>query len=141
MLTEINLQFPLVFSLNITIFTVPINNYTVSERTDLHENYQLRYYQDGDTDEIIKLLETCYGQWPNYDLSVPQSEHLKWKWLDSPFKGSIIVSTFNEKIVGCVALRYMYIHFNGKRVKSHLSGEAAVHPDHHRNRELLSAVH
>jgi GNAT superfamily N-acetyltransferase len=98
----------------------------------VQENYQLRNIQERDTDYIIELLELCYGQWPNYDLPISQNEHFKWKWSDSPFGSTFLVSTQNDKIVGCSGLRFNYVYINGKRVKCHLGGEAAVHPEHRR---------
>jgi len=99
----------------------------------MEENYQLRFYQEGDLENIIDLLEKSYGKWPSYEISVSKTEHFKWKWLETPYReGIVVVSTFNEKIVGCSCIRFNYIQYFGKRLKTHMSGEAAVHPEHRR---------
>lgn len=64
-------------------------------------NYAIRPYQEGDEEQIVKLLCLGIEGWPRFDLECSPLEHWKWKYLDNPTgKSSIYVAVSEDEIVG-----------------------------------------
>lgn len=98
----------------------------------MSNNYFVRPYELGDEEGIIELLElVSRGRaWPPFDLKCTPSDHWMWKFVDNPFKLTIIAVAESEgRIIGCWHRIPQKIKFGETITYSGQGVNVAVHPD------------
>jgi hypothetical protein len=58
----------------------------------------IRLYQPGDDENIVKLLQKTFPKWDNF----PDPLNVwRWKYLNMPLRSIVVVAVMDDKIVGC----------------------------------------
>jgi hypothetical protein len=102
--------------------------------------YIIRKYFEGDIPDIVRLLETVFHPWPNFNLRYSKLDHWKWKHLDNPEgKSFIMVAELQGEIVACAHTIFRSVYF-GSTLHNEVCGQdLAVHQDH-RGKQLSSLM-
>ncbi len=96
----------------------------------LGSDYFIRPYQTGDEDAIVEILDLCFDGWPSFELRCLPREHWEWKYLDNPSgKGSILVATSNDSVIGVNHFLPRRIKVFNKTIKGVYPADTVVHPD------------
>jgi GNAT superfamily N-acetyltransferase len=103
-------------------------------------DWTLRYYRDGDEDQMLDCLIAAFGHWPAIEIDVPPIEHLRWK-LGETVNGRryhIIVES-DGRIVACGMVRAIKMKLRDEVVPVALYGDMAVRPEF-QNQGIMGAV-
>lgn len=94
------------------------------------EDFEIRPFQPGDEQQIVRLLNLVFKGWPRFDIPCSPLDHWKWKHLDNPLGESVIVvAESGNEIIGCIHNVLQNVKV-GKAVNILPHGaDAAVHPD------------
>ena len=88
--------------------------------------YEVRTYCQGDEEQIVPLLQLVFNGWETLDF-------WRWKYLDNPFKKSIItVGVDNTRIIGVIGSIFQRIKIGNKVLLCGYGTDAGVHPDFRR---------
>lgn len=94
-------------------------------------DFQVRLYNPGDEEEIVKLLELVFNGWPQFDLECTSLDHWRWKYLENPFKKHFIVlATADSMIIGANQILPIMIKMSESTFPCVLSADTVVHPDY-----------
>jgi GNAT superfamily N-acetyltransferase len=95
--------------------------------------YDVRPFQLGDEEELVKLLDLGFKGWPNFDLTCSSLDHWKWKFKDNPMKTFfIVIGVHNKKIIGCGHEIPQKIKIGDKFFACNYAADLTVHPDFRR---------
>ena len=93
----------------------------------------LRFYRDGDEEQLVSLLQDGFGGWPSFDLDCTPLEHWTWKFIDNPIRRiSVVVGSVDEEIVCCMHDLPRKFKFGEKQLIISQGVDAFVHPDFRR---------
>lgn len=69
----------------------------------MNKGYEIRPYQPGDEEEVIKLLQNVFDGWPHLDMSYTSLDHWRWKYQDNP-SGIILITlaVLDSEVIGCI---------------------------------------
>jgi hypothetical protein len=99
----------------------------------LKRKYDVRAFQPGDEEVIVKLLELVFDGWPKFDLLGSSLEYWRWKYLNNPFRmNQIAVGASDNRIVGCLHSFSLRIKIGNKVCLGTQTFDLAVHPDFRR---------
>ncbi len=88
-----------------------------------------RYYQQGDEEGIVQLLNHSFKGWPKLD--VDPIGYWKWKYVDNPYwMNDIVVALAGDEIVGCKHSVYFELKLGDKVLFCTLGSDMAVHKDY-----------
>jgi hypothetical protein len=90
-------------------------------------NFQVRFYENGDEAGIVDLLRLAYSNWGKKFSSI---DHWKWKYLDAPLKSVVSVATSDGKIIGVNHDLSFRVKIGSSMLLSQYGADAAVHPDY-----------
>ncbi len=95
----------------------------------MEKDYEVRAYQPGGEEEIVRLLELVWGRWPGFDIECSPLEHWRWKYQNnSPRMNQIAVGVNNNRIIGCDHARLLKVKIgNGIFLCAHEVDEAVHH--------------
>lgn len=104
-------------------------------------DFTIRPYKMGDEEEIVEQLVHGFGGWPKFDLTCSPLDHWTWKFIDNPFKMSIIfVAEKDGRIVGCTHGLFSRMKI-GKTIKLCSPGADSVVDRRYRKLGLLTRFH
>lgn len=93
--------------------------------------YSIRFYEPGDEEGIVKLLEHSFKGWPK--INVEPRDHWFWKYSDNPYwKNDIVVALRNGEIIGCKHSVYFKLKMGEKVIECSLGSDLAIHTDFRR---------
>jgi hypothetical protein len=96
----------------------------------LKKGYEVRAFQPGDEEEIVKLLKLVFDGWPNFDLICSPLEHWRWKYQDNPLgMNRIAVGVSNNIMIGCDHSLPLRIKIGNRVYLSTQGVDTAVHSD------------
>lgn len=99
----------------------------------MSDRFEFRSYQEGDDENIQRLLAQCFKDWPGLDLRCTQLEHWKWKYNENGLIGKVITVALENKVM--IGVTHAYLK-NVKIFDSYKLGkygsDTAVHPDYRR---------
>jgi GNAT superfamily N-acetyltransferase len=62
---------------------------------------KIRPYKTGDENQIVRLLNCVFGQWPKFDLDCDCLDHWRWKTIEGPLNcNNIYVAECGSEIIG-----------------------------------------
>lgn len=96
----------------------------------MENDYTFRYYETGDEDQIIPLLDLVFQGWPQLNLHCSNKEYWLWKFLDRPIQGFSMLSLYNGKIIGCLHSVPLKIKVEESVLTGTTMTDLAVHPDY-----------
>ena len=103
--------------------------------------FSIRSYKPGDEKEIIQLLIHGFEGWPHFDLSCTPLDHWKWKFIDNPYRRSIVLVAENDdRIIGCTHGIFSRIKIGDKTFFCSPGADSAVHEDFRRH-GVLQKLH
>jgi GNAT superfamily N-acetyltransferase len=95
------------------------------------ETFTVRPYQEGDEEEIVKLLTSAFNGWPNLDIDCTPLEYWRWKYDANPTEEkAIAVAVHRGKIVGAIHTIPTKINVSGETIIGTLGTDIAVHPEY-----------
>ena len=97
-------------------------------------SFTVRYYQDGDEDQLVPLLVLIFEDWPRFDLRCTKKEHWKWKLKDTPtnIESVVVAETDEGKIIGISQGIFKWTKIGDEVLLTRKATEVAVHPDYRR---------
>jgi hypothetical protein len=97
------------------------------------EGPTVRLYEKGDEVEIVPLLVSVFGRWPNFDIKCSPLEHWMWKYFDNPYNMmSTSVSVDCNKIVGVDGAIFQKVKLFNDTVLAAQGVDNAVDPGYRR---------
>jgi hypothetical protein len=88
-----------------------------------------RYYQPGDEEGIIKLLNHSFKGWPKLD--VDPMGYWKWKYVDNPYwMNDIALALAGDEIIGCKHSVYFQTKLGEEILFCTLGSDMAVHNEY-----------
>jgi len=99
----------------------------------LSEDYKVRFYEYGDEEKIVELLEDVFRGWPKQDIRCSKVDYWKWKHLENPVAESImLVTEIDEQVVGSNHSLPMKVKPSDQELLCVIGTDLAVHRDHRR---------
>lgn len=93
----------------------------------MDREYEIRSYQRGDEENIIRLLDLVFDGWPKFDLGCSPLEHWRWKYQGNPLKmNQIVVGVSDSLIIGSEHSFSSRIKIGDKVYPGSHSGDVAV---------------
>ena len=99
----------------------------------MSENYTVRFYEYGDEEKIVELLEDVFRGWPKQDIHCSKVDYWKWKHLENPVAESImLVTEIVDQVVGANHSQPMKVKLGDDELQCVLATDLVVHRDHRR---------
>jgi len=96
----------------------------------LEKEYELRAFQPGDEEEIVKLLVLAFDGWPKFDLLSSPIEYWRWKFQnEARGMNRIVVGLNNDEVIGCTHTLPLRVKIGNKVYPSVQGVDVAVHPN------------
>jgi hypothetical protein len=95
------------------------------------QQVEYRWYQEGDEEQIIELLEDVFNGWPKFNLKCTKAEHWIWKFKDNPLKRNIVcLAEHNKRIIGFTGSINLQYRIGSKTYLGLADYDNAVHKDY-----------
>ncbi len=92
-----------------------------------------RFFEPGDEERIVRMLNSAFGGWPTGEVSVPKADHLRWKLSSHPVAASLcIVTEHDDRVVGWQAYWLQNVKLDDRELLSRQNVDFAVDPDYQR---------
>jgi hypothetical protein len=99
----------------------------------LSDDYCVRFYEYGDEEKLVKLLDDVFRGWPRQDITCSKIDYWRWKHLDNPVSESImLVTEIGEEIVGSNNSVPMNVRLGNDEFLCVIGTDLAVHREHRR---------
>ena len=96
----------------------------------MDKGFEVRFFQQGDDEDIVHLLDLVFDGWPKLDLISSPLEHWRWKYIDNPQKSrSVRVALSNNRIIGCAGNIILKIKIGDTALNCAQGVDFAVNPD------------
>lgn len=91
-----------------------------------------RFFQPGDEEELLRLLETCFKGWPRKDVP-SKKDYWTWRYVDNPLgKAIIVLAVSEEKTIGTNHSILFDMKIGDRMVRGYHNCELCVHPKYRR---------
>ncbi len=110
-----------------------VNSILCSIFINLSSDYEIRPYQESDSDQSVELLTVLFDGWPKYDIKSTSLEHFHWKYNENPVEMSTgIIALDNKKVIASTHTFMYQIKIWDNYLLGGMGADAGVHPDYRR---------
>jgi GNAT superfamily N-acetyltransferase len=100
----------------------------------LSEKIQYRYYREGDEEQIVKLLTTCFKDWPGINLEKSPLDHWYWKYSETKTIPQLVaIALHNHRVIGVNHSYLKHVKIFDELRLCRYGSDTAVHPDYRRS--------
>ena len=92
-----------------------------------------RFYEPGDDEALLALLEEAFDPWPKRELAVPALDHLRWKLASHPNATKLhIVGEVDGRVVGWQGCWLQRVQVDGRILLAKQGLDYCVHSEYRR---------